>query len=98
MYFTTVIALQGSRESDEKPNTPNEDPFAASDAIVTPESDLAGKFQKSKDGPTDVIAGLSDLTVPTIPLGMTVSISSLHGLPSAIMWPSFYFTLCQPIH
>lgn len=66
----------GSRESDEKPNTPNEDPFAASDAIVTPESDLAGKFQKSKDGPTDVIAGLSDLTVPTIPLGGDVAEST----------------------
>ena len=75
-YVTDVKSfgtLQGSSQSEEKPNTPSEDPFAASDAIVTPESDLVGKFKKSKDAPTDVVAGLSDLTVPTIPLGMLLA-------------------------
>lgn len=61
----------GDQQSDKSSSTQVEDPFAASDAIVNPEADLAGKFQKSKDGPTDVIAGLSDLTVPTLPPGLT---------------------------
>lgn len=60
----------GSQQSDKSSSTQVEDPFAASDAIVNPETDLVGKFQKTKDGPTDVIAGLSDLTVPTLPPGI----------------------------
>ena len=63
--------FSGSQLSDKSSSTQVEDPFAASDAIVNPESELVGKFQKTKDGPTDVIAGLSDLTVPTLPPGWT---------------------------
>jgi len=66
---TSGTATPASQQSEEKLNTPNADPFAASDAIVTPESDLVGKFQKSKDAQLDVTAGLADLTVPTLPLG-----------------------------
>lgn len=61
----------GTQQTDKSSSTEVEDPFAASDAIVNPETDLAGKFQKTKDGSTDVIAGLSDLTVPTLPPGLT---------------------------
>lgn len=59
----------GSQQSDKSSSTQIEDPFAASDIIIDPEAELAGKFQKTKDAPTDVIAGLSDLTVPTLPPG-----------------------------
>jgi hypothetical protein len=72
-------------QSDKSSSTQVEDPFAASDAIVNPETDLVGKFQKTKDGPTDVIAGLSDLTVPTLPPGgdsadsVTVAVEGFEG-------------------
>lgn len=70
LVLTISEMYSGSQQSDKSSSTQVEDPFAASDAIANPETDLVGKFQKTKDGPTDVIAGLSDLTVPTLPPGI----------------------------